>query len=162
MSMFNNMNDIYVALISDVVTFPQIRNMYATRFSSDAKSFTYVDSNYSILNPFVSYEEFHADIVTNLEHNQHEPVTLNLESSRTCRSPLTRGGCNRTLLTSLGIYICSICNVDCQRQRPYIQPHQFDFTFHTVYTRINTRITQNRTILGGKYPVLWLNSCFVA
>ena len=146
--------DVRVALICDVVTFPQIRNMYATRFSSDAKSLTCVDSNYSILNPFVSYGEFHADIVTNLEHIQHEPVILNLESSRTCRSPLTRGGCNRTLLTSLEIYICSICNVDCRRQRPFIQPHQFDFTFNNIYTRINARITQNRTIFGGKYPML--------
>ena len=142
-----------VVLICDV-TFLHIRNMYATRFSSDAKSFTCVDSNDPILNPFVSCGELHADIVTNLEHNQHEPVTLNLESSGTCRSPLTRGGCNRTLLTSLEIYICSVCNLDCQRQRPYIQAHQFDFIFHTVYAIINARITQNRTIFGGKDPVL--------
>ena len=77
--------------------------MYATRFSSDAKSFACVNSNYSILNPFVSCGEFHADIVTNLEHNQHEPVTLNLESSRTRHSPKTGGGCNQTLLTYLKI-----------------------------------------------------------
>ena len=161
MSMYNNMNDISVALICDV-TFPHIRNMYATRFASDAKSFTCVDSSYSILNSFVSRGQLHADIVTSLEHNQHEPVTLNLESSRTCRSPLTRRGCNRTVLTSLEIYICSVCNADCRRQRPYIQPHQFDFIFHTVYARTNARITQNKTIFGGKDPVLWLNSCFVA
>ena len=73
--------------------------MYATRFSSDAKSFACVNFNYSILNPFVSCGEFHADIVTNLEHNQHEPVTLDLESSRTRHSPQTGGGCNQTLLT---------------------------------------------------------------
>ena len=36
MSMQNNMNNIYVVLICDVVTFLEIRNMYATRFSSDA------------------------------------------------------------------------------------------------------------------------------
>ena len=76
-----------VVLICDVVTFLEIKNMYATRFSSDVKSFACVDSNYSILNPFVSCGEFHADIVTNLEHNQHEPVTLNLESLRTRHSP---------------------------------------------------------------------------
>ena len=95
------MNNIGVVLICDVVTFPERMNLYATRFSSDAKSFACVDFNYSILNPFVSRGEFHADIVTNLEHNQHEPVTLNLESSRTRHSPQTRGGCNQTLLTYL-------------------------------------------------------------
>ena len=95
--------NISVVLICDVITFPQIRNMYATRFSSDAKSFACVDSNYSVLNPFVSREEFHADFVTNLENNQHEPVTLNLELSRTRHGPQTRGECNQTLLTHLKI-----------------------------------------------------------
>ena len=90
-------------LICDFITFPGIRNMYVTRFSPDAKSFACVNSNHSILNPFVSCGEFHADIVTNLEHNQHEPVTLNLESSRTRHSPQTGGGCNQTLLTYLKI-----------------------------------------------------------
>ena len=143
--MYNNMNDISVALICGVATFPQITNMYVTRFSSDGKRFACVDSNYYILNPFVSCGEFHADIVTNLEHKiLREPVTLNLESSRTRRSPLTRGGC------SLEIYICSVCNVNCRRQRPYIQLRQFDFIFHTVYVRINARITQNRIIFGNR------------
>ena len=77
--------------------------MYAMRFSSDAKSFACINSNYSILNPFVSYGEFHADIVTNLGHNQYELVTLNLESSRTRHSPQTKGGRNQTLLTYLKI-----------------------------------------------------------
>ena len=156
------MNNISVVLICDVVTFRKIRNRYIMRFSSHAKRFACVDSNYFLLNPFVSREEFHADIVTNLEHNQHEPVTLNLESSRTCHSPLTRGGCNQALLTYLKIYICSVFNVDCRRQIPYFQRNQFDFIFNTVYAGINARITQNRTIFGGNEPVLWLNSCFVA
>ena len=124
------------------------------RYSSDAKRFACVDSNYSILNPFVTCGEFHADIVTNLENNQHEPVTLNLESSRTRHSPLTRGGCNQTLLTYLKILICSVCNVDCWRQRPCFQRHQFDCICNTVYARINARITKNRAIFGGKDPVL--------
>ena len=42
--MKNNMNNISVVLICDVVTFPEIMNMYATRFSSDAKSFACLDS----------------------------------------------------------------------------------------------------------------------
>ena len=112
------MNNISVVLICNIVIFPEIRYMYVSRFSSDAKSFACVNSNYSILNPFVSCGKFHADIVTNLEHNQHEPVTLNLESSRTRHSFQTRGSCNQTLLTYLKIYIFSVCNVDCQRQRP--------------------------------------------
>ena len=81
MSMYNNMNDIYVVLIWDVIIFPKIRNIYAMLFLSDAKCFARVDSNYFILNSFVSCGEFRANVVTNLEHNQHEPVTLNLESS---------------------------------------------------------------------------------
>ena len=144
------MNNISVVLICDVVTFPEIRNMYATRFSSDAKSFACVNSNYSILNPFVSYGEFHTDIVTNLEHNQHEPVTLNLESSRTRHSLQTRGGCNQTLLTYLKI--CSVCNVDCRRQRPCFQQNQFDFICDAVYARINARITQNKSHFWWKRP----------
>ena len=155
------MNNISVVLICDVVTFPEIRNMYATRFSSDAQSCACVNSNYSILNPLVSCGEFHADILTNLEHNQHEPVTLNLESSRTRHSPQTRG-CNQTLLTYLKILICSVCSVDCRRQGHCFQRNQFDFICNVLYVRINARITQNRVIFSGKHPVLWLNSCFVA
>ena len=67
------------------------------------QKFACVNSNHSILNPFVSCGEFHADIVTNLEHNQHEPVTLNLESSRTRHSPRIGGGRNQTLLTYIKI-----------------------------------------------------------
>ena len=156
------MNTISVVLICDVVTYPGIRNMYATRFSSVAKSFACVNSNYSILNPFISYGESHADIVTNLEHNQHELVTLNLESSRSRHSPQTRGGCNQTLLSYHKISSCSVCNVDCRRQRTCFQRNQFDFICNSVYARINARITKNRASFGGKDPMLWLNSCFVA
>ena len=102
MPIYNIMNDISVVLICDV-TFPQKKNMCATRFSSGAKNFARVEFNYSILNPFVSCGEFHADVVTILEHNQHEPVTLYLESSRTCHGPLPRVGFNQMLLTCLKI-----------------------------------------------------------
>ena len=65
------------------------------------KEFAYVYYDYFILDPFVLCGEFHADIVTNPEYTQHKTVILNLESSRTCHSPLTRGRWNQTLLTSL-------------------------------------------------------------
>ena len=89
-----------------------------------------------------------------------EPVTLNLESSRTCRSPLTRAGCNRTVLTSLQIYICSVCNVDFWRQRPYIQPHQFDFIFHTVYSRINGKDHPKQSHFRWKRPCALIKFVF--
>ena len=44
MPMYNNMNDMSVVLIWDVVTFAKISNIYATRFSSDVKSFARIDS----------------------------------------------------------------------------------------------------------------------
>ena len=146
------MNNISVVLICNVVTFPKIRYMYASRFSSDAKSFSCVNSNYSILNPFVSCREFHDDIVTNLEHNQHEPVTLNLESSRTRHSPQTRGGCNQTLLTFLKIYIFSVCNVDCRRQRPCFHRNQFDFIYNAVNARINAELPKTEPFSVKKTP----------
>ena len=155
------MNNWSVALIWDVVIFPQIRNIYTKRFSSIGKSFAPIDSNYSILNAFISCGGLFPDVVTNLEHNQHEPVTLNLESSRTCHSLLTRGVCNQTLLTCIKIYFFSECNVDCRRQRSYFQRNQFNFIFNTVYVGINTRISPNRIIFGRKDPVLWLNSWIV-
>ena len=78
------------------------------RFSSDATIVACVDSNYYILNPFVPCGEFHADIETNLGHNQHEPVTQNLESSGTCHSPQPGEGeikrCSPILKSKLAPY----------------------------------------------------------
>ena len=147
MWIYNNIDNIYVVLIWDVVTFPKVRNFDAMRFSSEINSFYVGNSN---------------DVVTNLEHNQHELVTLNLESSRTCRSPLTRGGYNWTVLTCPKISIFAVCNVDCRRQRSYFKRNQFNFIFNTVYARIIAKITRKRTILDGKDPVLCLNLCFIA
>ena len=74
MSIYNNMNCISVVLIWDVVTFPKISNIYATRFSSDAKRFARVELFHS------KFIRFMCRISC---RRRNEPET---QSARTCNT----------------------------------------------------------------------------